>query len=171
MGILDNIAKRAKKITAKKLEYKKSVDKAEKPASAKATADKKAEKSEDKKVVAKPARRSPKGGGGKKKSDKPAFGPLARELGGKSATVLLAPVLTEKSSRQESLGKYVFFVSSGTTKVEVAEAIRDLYGVKPTSVRIANVKGKKVRFGRVQGRKKDRKKAIITLKKGDAISI
>ena len=167
MGILDNIAKRAKKITAKKLEYKKSVDKVEKKAEAK-----KAEKKEvPKKAEKKPTKATDKPVAKKKKSDKPAFGPLARELGGKSATVLVAPVLTEKSSRQESLGKYVFFVSSSTTKVEVAEAIRDLYGVKPTSVRIANVKGKSVRFGRVQGRKKNRKKAIVTLKKGDVISI
>ena len=162
MGILDNIAKRAKKITTtKETEYKKSADKVEKktdPSTGSGQA-KKVEKKVEKKPVA------------KKKADKPAFGPLVKEFGGNSANILVAPVLTEKSGSQESLGKYVFFVSSDATKVEVARAVRDLYGIKPISVRIANVKGKSVRFGRVQGRKKNRKKAIVTLKKGDAISI
>ena len=160
MGILDNIAKRVKKATAKP-EIEKAKKKVEKVVEKKETP-KKAEK--------KPVRRSPKSEGGKT-ADKPDIGPLAREFGGQSAIILLAPVLTEKSGNQESLGKYVFFVSSKATKVEVAAAVRDLYGVKPTSVRIVNVKGKKVRFGRIQGRKKDRKKAIVTLKKGDAISL
>ncbi len=170
MGILDNIAKRAKKITTtKKTEYKKSADKVEKktdPSTGSGQA-KKVEKKTDKKVEKKVEKKPVT----KKKADKPAFGPLVKEFGGHSASILVAPVLTEKSGRQESLGKYVFFVSSDATKVEVARAIRDLYGIKPISVRIANVKGKSVRFGRVQGRKKNRKKAIVTLKKGDAISI
>ena len=144
----------SKKTKDEKLGDKPSEKKIEKKEASKNT-----EKKEEKKPTTK-----------KKAADKPVLGPLAREFGGQSATVLLAPILTEKSSNQESLGKYVFFVSPKATKVEVAAAVRDLYGVKPTSVRIVNVKGKKVRSGRIQGRKKDRKKAIVTLKKGDAIS-
>ncbi|MBN1585225.1 50S ribosomal protein L23 [Candidatus Uhrbacteria bacterium] len=106
-----------------------------------------------------------------KTAERPVRGPLAKEGGGQAALVIVSPVLTEKASRQEALGKYSFYVAVGATKVAVAEAIRDLYGVKPVSVRISRVHGKSVRVGRVRGRQKDRRKAIVTLKRGDAISL
>lgn len=81
------------------------------------------------------------------------------------------PVATEKSERLQMLGKYVFRVAKGANKVEIARAIKALYGVDPVSVRVANVKGKKVRFGRLQGRRKDARKAVVTLKEGDSISL
>jgi large subunit ribosomal protein L23 len=106
------------------------------------------------------------------KKVKPAVrGPLAKEGGGQSHRVLLAPLLTEKADRQQSLGKYSFLVDPGANKTEIARAMRDLYGVKPVSVRIISVQGKNVRFGRSTGKQKDTKKAIITLKKGESISV
>ncbi|MBU0625079.1 50S ribosomal protein L23 [Patescibacteria group bacterium] len=95
----------------------------------------------------------------------------------KSTTALFAydiirePVLTEKGDRGQMSGKYTFYVATSANKVLVAQAIWELYGVKPVAVRVMNVAGKKVRFGRLQGTRKNRKKAIITLKQGDMISL
>jgi len=106
------------------------------------------------------------------KKAKPAVrGPLAKEGGGQSHRILITPLLTEKADRQQSLGKYAFMVAPGANKIEIARAMRDLYGVKPVSVRVISVKGKNVRFGRTSGKQKDVKKAIITLKKGESISV
>ena len=99
-------------------------------------------------------------------------GPLAKEHGGISSyRILVKPVLTEKSARLEALGKYTFFVAKDANKNEIMRAVRDLYGVKPISVRIALKKGKTVHFGRFSGQEKDEKKAIVTLKKGDSINV
>lgn len=96
-------------------------------------------------------------------------GPLAREGAGDAYRILLAPVLTEKSSLLQSSNQYTFAVAKSATKIDVARAVRDLYGVKPVQVRVVNAKGKSVRFGRSQGQEKDVKKAIVTLKKGETI--
>jgi len=99
-------------------------------------------------------------------------GPLAKEHGGASShRILVKPVLTEKSGRQEAQGKYTFLVSKDANKIEVARAVRELYGVKPVSVRITLKKGKNVSFGRFHGTEKDEKKAFVTLKSGESINV
>ena len=105
------------------------------------------------------------------KKEKAKRGASAREHGGSAYRVIVRPVFTEKSTRLETQRKYTFIVAPGTSKVAVAQAVRDLYGVKPTSVRVITSHGKNVHFGRVSGKEKDEKKAIVTLKKGDAIAV
>jgi large subunit ribosomal protein L23 len=105
----------------------------------------------------------------KKAEKKATRGPLAKEAAGRAHRVLVRPLVTEKTSRQEAIGQYQFIVAKNANKVEVAAAVRDLYGVKPVSVRIVNLKGKKVRFGRFQGQQKAEKKAIVSLKSGESI--
>lgn len=95
----------------------------------------------------------------------------AQDLKGEAYRVLVAPIHTEKTSAQMAYGQYSFYVARDATKVDVARAIKDLYGVKPTSVRVINVLGKIVRYGRFSGQQKDVKKAIITLKKGESITL
>ena len=85
--------------------------------------------------------------------------------------VLVKPLVTEKAANLGELNKYAFVVSNSSNKVEVSKAIFEVYGVKPTDVNVIKVKGKRVVRGKVKGKKKDFKKAIITLKKGDSISI
>ena len=114
-----------------------------------------AEKEEPKKVVA----AEPK----EKKTVK-------REMG-KTLGVLVKPLITEKSSFLSPFGQYVFEVSLKTNKVEIAKAIERAYGVKPISVNIVRVRGKKVRYGKTLGVTKKWKKAIITLKPGDKIEV
>lgn len=83
--------------------------------------------------------------------------------------ILLAPRITEKATRLKEYGQYVFKVCSCATKTEIAEAIKTLFNVEIKSVRVCNVKGKTRSFGRIQGKRKDWKKAYITLKEGFAI--
>ena len=85
--------------------------------------------------------------------------------------VLLRPVLTEKSTRLQASGQYVFAVSPTVSKIEVRDAVFAVYGVRPTHVTTRTVAGKAVRFGRTQGKQKGWKKAIVTLPAGKTIDI
>ena len=90
---------------------------------------------------------------------------------GKTLGVLVRPLSTEKSSFVGQYGQYVFEINPKANKIEVAEAILNAYGVKPKSVNIINVKGKEVRYGRIKGKTKGRKKAIATLLPGEKIEV
>jgi large subunit ribosomal protein L23 len=85
--------------------------------------------------------------------------------------VLVKPMVTEKSSFIGQYGQYVFEVAPKANKIEIAKAVESIYGVKPISVNITHVRGKKIRYGRTIGRTKKIKKAIVTLKEGDKIEI
>ncbi len=88
-----------------------------------------------------------------------------------SHAILVCPLVSEKAAIAESRGTYTFIVDANTNKIEVKKAIETIYGVKPTNVRMINVEGKEVRHGRNVGKRKDWKKAIITLPAGQSISI
>lgn len=85
--------------------------------------------------------------------------------------VIATPVFTEKSDRAQARGVYTFYVDASASKVRIADAVKAIYGVTPASVRIINVRGKKVRFGRNEGVRKACKKALVTLKSGDSIAV
>jgi large subunit ribosomal protein L23 len=85
--------------------------------------------------------------------------------------VLVKPLVTEKGANFATSGKYLFEVAGSTNKVEVKKAIEDVYGIKPLDVNIMNVLGKAKRVGRIKGKRKDWKKAIITLPKGKTINV
>ncbi len=92
-------------------------------------------------------------------------------LHGTSYRVLVRPLVTEKTARQESVNKYTFVVERSATKLEVKRAIKELYGVMPVTVAVSNLQGRRVRFGKYAGRRSDYKKAIVTLAKGSSITI
>jgi len=85
--------------------------------------------------------------------------------------ILINPIISEKAAVAESLGVYTFVVAAEATKAQIKNAVSQVYNVQPKKVRIINMEGKRLRFGRRWGRRKDWKKAIITLPKGQAISI
>lgn len=95
----------------------------------------------------------------------------SKKIKGSAYRVLVKPLITEKVTELGEFNKYGFEVSVNTNKTEVAKAIKEVYGVTPISVNIMNMRGKRVRFGRTMGKKKDWKKAIITLKKGEKIEV
>ena len=80
--------------------------------------------------------------------------------------VLLAPVVSEKSYNLIDQGKYTFEVAPGSNKTEIKQAVEQIFNVKVASVNTLNRIGKtkRTRFG--FGKRKDTKRAIITLKSG-----
>ncbi len=90
---------------------------------------------------------------------------------GTSYRVLVRPMVTEKTAREESVNKYTFVIEKNATKGQVKRAIHELYGVMPVGVAVAHMQGRRVRFGKFAGKRSDFKKAIITLPKGSSITI
>ena len=80
--------------------------------------------------------------------------------------VLLAPVVSEKSYALLDEGKYTFLVDPRANKTEIKLAVEKVFDVKVDSVHTMNRPGKarRTRFG--IGRRKDTKRAIVTLKEG-----
>ena len=85
--------------------------------------------------------------------------------------ILLAPVVSEKSYGLLDEGKYTFLVDPRANKTEIRIAIEKVFGVKVVSVNTINRPGKtrRTRFG--TGRRKNTKRAIVTLRDGDTIDI
>ena len=86
--------------------------------------------------------------------------------------IVQRPITTEKSSRQQGqANQYSFAVDPSATKPEISAAVARLFDVTVVSVRTQNVMGKVKRMGRFSGRRRDWKKAVVTLKEGDEIQI
>jgi large subunit ribosomal protein L23 len=80
--------------------------------------------------------------------------------------ILIAPVVSEKSYNLLDEGKYTFIVDPSANKTEIKIAIEKVFSVKVASVNTMNRKGKtrRTRFG--LGKRKDTKRAIVTLREG-----
>ncbi len=86
-------------------------------------------------------------------------------------TVLLAPVVSEKGTFiADKYEQVVFRVLQNATKPEVKAAVEMMFKVQVESVQIANVKGKQKRFGTHMGRRRNWKKAYVSLKPGQEIN-
>lgn len=85
--------------------------------------------------------------------------------------VNLKPVITEKSMNLAGSGVYLFDVSLASNKPLVAKAVKEQFKVDVTDVRIAITKGKIKRFRGVAGQRKDKKRAYVTVKKGQKIAV
>lgn len=89
--------------------------------------------------------------------------------------VLKRPIVTEKMSAQNKLGKYAFAVDPKANKIQIAQAIEQLYGVNVVSVNTMRTLGKKrskqINGRVVTGRAPLVKKAIITVAEGEVIDI
>lgn len=83
-------------------------------------------------------------------------------------SIIIAPVISEKSQVFATKGKYVFKVDPKSEKIEIGRAVEQLFNVKVKSVNVINVAGKAKRMGRSvkMGRRPDWKKAIVTLQEG-----
>ena len=84
---------------------------------------------------------------------------------------IVSPIITEKSTILSENNQVVFEVAINATKPEIKEAIEQLFSVSVTAVNTLKLKGKTKRFRGIAGRRKDVKKAIVTLKDGDSIDI
>lgn len=77
--------------------------------------------------------------------------------------IIIAPVVTERSTADMQEGKYTFKVAKKATKIDIKNAVEKLFEVKVLSVNTMTVKGKEKRVGVHQGRTSDWKKAIVTI--------
>jgi large subunit ribosomal protein L23 len=83
--------------------------------------------------------------------------------------VLIRPLITEKGTALKEANKYLFEVHRSANKVEIRRAIEQVFRVTVLRVHTVAARGKRKRLGRLVGRTPDWKKAIATLKPGDAI--
>ena len=87
--------------------------------------------------------------------------------------ILQKPIITEKSMKLAGDGLYTFLVSKGSTKPQIAKAVKEAFGVTVINVKTVNVKGavKMQRRVRKSYMTKGYKKALIQVKKGQIIPI
>jgi large subunit ribosomal protein L23 len=86
--------------------------------------------------------------------------------------VIIRPVVTEASAMlQEERQTYTFIVAKDSNKIEIRNAVQQLFGVTVEDVRTANYPGKVRRVGRSTGRKPGYKKALVKLVEGDSIDV
>ena len=85
--------------------------------------------------------------------------------------VVIAPVISEKSTLVgEKQNQYVFRVMQDATKAEVKAAIESLFKVTVDAVNVVNIAGKQKRFGRSMGRRRNIRKAYVSLAAGQGIN-
>ena len=84
-------------------------------------------------------------------------------------TVLIRPIITEKSLRLAGTRQYTFEVDRRANAIEISRAVSEIYRVTITSVRTINRAGVIRHFRRGQGRTRSWKKAIVTVGKGGKI--
>jgi len=87
--------------------------------------------------------------------------------------VIKKPVVTEKSMANQQKSVYTFIVAPDATKPEVKHSVEKAFNVKVEEVRTVQVKGKYKRMKNqlLQGKRKDWKKAYVTLKEGFRLDI
>lgn len=84
--------------------------------------------------------------------------------------VIKRPVITEKTNIQKEASNQVTFeVDMRANRVQVKRAVEEIFKVGVTGVRTLHVKGKTTQRGRILGKRKDWKKAIVTLSPGERI--
>ena len=88
-----------------------------------------------------------------------------------SFDILRRPIITEKSTYMQEQGRYVFEVGRNTTKHQVKRAVEEAFDVSVVSVNTMNVQGKRRRLGPRVSKKRDWKKAIVTLAPGSTITL
>ncbi len=83
--------------------------------------------------------------------------------------IIRRPLVTEKSTLMRETGANViaFEVDPGANKIQVKDAVEELFKVKVDEVRLFNVRGKVKKMGRYQGKRRDWRKAYVRLKEGE----
>jgi large subunit ribosomal protein L23 len=84
--------------------------------------------------------------------------------------IIRRPIITEKTNIQKDQSNQVTFeVDPSANRIEVQRAIEKIFNVKVADTRTLNVRGKVKRRGRILGKRRDWKKAIVTLMPGERI--
>ncbi len=83
--------------------------------------------------------------------------------------ILIRPMITEHTTDLMAEGKYVFIVDKRANKIQIANAVTEVFNVTVEKVNTINVKGKVKRRGRIVGKRNDYKKAVVKLAEGQTI--
>lgn len=88
-------------------------------------------------------------------------------------SVIISPLITEKSMSDAATGKFSFRVAKSANKNEIKKEVEKRFSVNITHISTSILKGKKVRVGAKRAEKdiSDTKKAIVTVKKGQKIGL
>ena len=87
-----------------------------------------------------------------------------------SRQIILMPLVSEKNSNlRADQNKYVFRVEIKANKLQIKNAVEELFKVRVEEVTTLRVHGKPKRLGRFEGKRPDWKKAVVKLKKGETI--
>ena len=89
----------------------------------------------------------------------------------KAYDVIVAPVITEKSTNVSEHNQVIFRVADGANKNSIKAAVETLFNVKVKAVNTLIRKGKKKVFKGMRGKQSDFKKAIVTLEEGYSIDV
>ena len=85
--------------------------------------------------------------------------------------IIRKPIVTEKTTMASESGAVVFEVAIDSNKPSIKEAVESLFGVKVKAVNTTITKGKAKRFRGMLGKRKDIKKAYVTLEEGNTIDV
>lgn len=86
--------------------------------------------------------------------------------------IVITPLVSEKSTNlRADQNKYVFRVEKKANKLQIKKAVEGLFKVKVEEVTTMMMHGRPKRLGRYEGRRPDWKKAVVKLKKGEAIEL
>ncbi len=85
--------------------------------------------------------------------------------------IIIRPIVSEKSFEMIEDGRYTFEVVKTASKPQISRAVEEIWGVTVTKVNTMNVTGKPRRLRQALGKTRNWKKAIVTLKDGDAIDL
>ena len=83
--------------------------------------------------------------------------------------ILIRPLITERGTDLMQEGKFVFVVDKRANKIQIAQAVKEIFNVSVENVNTINVKGKTKRRGRTVGKTASYKKAIVKLAAGETI--
>ena len=86
-------------------------------------------------------------------------------------SVIIQPVISEKSYALLAAHKYTFRVRESANKTQVRQAVEEIFGVRVEGVRTVNVKPKPKRRGLTAGKRRRWKKAVVTLHPDDTIEL
>ncbi|MGB7062664.1 MAG: 50S ribosomal protein L23 [Candidatus Zixiibacteriota bacterium] len=86
--------------------------------------------------------------------------------------VIIMPLVSEKNTNlRVDQNKYVFWVDIEANKLQIRNAVEELFKVRVEDVTTMRMHGKPKRMGRFEGRRPDWKKALVQLKKGETIEL
>ena len=84
--------------------------------------------------------------------------------------IIIRPLITEKTNRlKEAHNQFSFEVDRRANRIEIGKAVVKIFNVRVSDVRTMQVRGKVKRRGRIVGKRRDWKKAIVTLRPGERI--